>query len=64
MIKEGRLYRFDPPIEATGACGEREKEQKYPRMLFRTGLCFENLGHTYKFISQAGGHRYIFFAHP
>jgi len=64
MLKQNRVYRFDPPIEAAGACGEGEKEHIYPRMRFPIGLCVENLGHTYKFISQVGGHRYTFFAHP
>ena len=64
MIKKGRIYRFDPPIEATGAWVNGDEKITYPGITFHIGLCIENLGYTYEFISQVGGHRYTVCLHP
>ena len=64
MLEEGKSYRFDPPVVATGIQGEGNATKQFPKLRFAVGRCVKLGTHAHEFRGEVEGQTYKFFAIP
>jgi hypothetical protein len=62
QLEEGKTYRFEPPMVATGCLGEGDAARLFPGLRFPSGRLVEITTWCYEFRGEIDGQTYKFFA--